>query len=303
MSDLRTLTRRTRRSGRLLLAVSVAALLTALAGCGSDAGSGGSDDATSAAGHAGPAAKLVPSDLKSKGTLVVATDSTYPPADFTVGGKVQGWNIDLGRAIAQQLGLRFTFAAISFDQLIPGIQAKRYDIGMSTIFITPERRKAVDFVTYFNDAKGIMVPQGGNTAVKKLSDLCGLKVAVLKGSAEAADVTKQNTACKNAGSKPITTKVFPSQNDANLALSSGRAQVDLADWQTLSYIAKKASGKFTVTGKYDVVPAGIALPENSSFIKAVRAAMKSLIADGQYRKILSKWGVSSGAITEPDIVR
>ena len=95
---------------------------------------------------------------------------------------------------------------------------------------------------------------------------------------------------------------FGDQNQVNLAVSSGRADVGFADSQVAAYIVKQSNGQFQNSGTpFGVAPYGIALPKGNGMAKAVLAAMKELISDGTYKKLLAKWGVQSGGITSPVI--
>ena len=96
--------------------------------------------------------------------------------------------------------------------------------------------------------------------------------------------------------------VYPDQNSANLAVLSGRAQVGMADSPVAAYIVKKSGGQFKLTGKsYDTAPYGIAIPKGSGLAKPILTALKTLMRNGTYMAILKKWGVQSGAITQPRI--
>ena len=100
----------------------------------------------------------------------------------------------------------------------------------------------------------------------------------------------------------VKVSVFPDQNGANLALSSGRAQVGMADSPVAAYIVKQSRGRFKLTGKvYGTAPYGIAIPKGNGMAKPLLDALKALMADGTYKAILAKWGVQAGAITNPKI--
>ena len=294
---------------RLMLTAAVCAAL--VAGCGSSKSSntatsgtaGSTGTATGSTGSASKAAALVPSAVKSKGTLKVAADATYPPNEFLAsdGKTVQGMDADLANALAGALGLKVDVVNATFDAIIPGLASHKYDLGMSSFTDTKEREKTVDFVTYFNAGTSFYVKTGG-PAITSLSDLCGKKVAVEKGTTQADDVTAQAKKCKAAGKPAPSLQTFPDQNGANLALSSGRADVGMADSPVAAYQVKKSGGQFKLSGQpYGEAPYGIAIPKDAGMTKAVLAAMKSVIADGTYMKIMKKWGLQSGAITSPAI--
>jgi polar amino acid transport system substrate-binding protein len=95
---------------------------------------------------------------------------------------------------------------------------------------------------------------------------------------------------------------FPDQNGANLAISSGRAQVGMADSPVAAYQIKQSSGQFKLVGQpYGTAPYGIAIPKNSGLAAPVKAALEELMKNGQYKSILTRWGIASGAIDNPTI--
>jgi polar amino acid transport system substrate-binding protein len=287
----------------LMLAVCVALV----AGCGSSDNSSSSTTATGQGSAAGgtdaKAAALVPAAIKSKGTLKVAADATYPPNEFLAanGKTVQGMDADLADAIAKKLGLKANVVNATFDAIIPGLASHKYDLGMSSFTDTKEREKTVDFVTYFSAGTSFYIKKGG-PKINTLADLCGEKVAVEKGTTQADDVTAQAKKCKAAGKPEPNLQTFPDQNGANLAISSGRAEVGMADSPVAAYQVEKSSGQFELSGQpYGTAPYGIAIPKDIGMTKAVLAAVKAVMADGTYTKIMKKWGLEDGAINNPAI--
>jgi polar amino acid transport system substrate-binding protein len=249
-------------------------------------------------------AAQVPASYKEKGTLTVAADATYAPNEFIAsdGKTVVGMDADLAKAIASAMGLKANIVNATFDSIIPGIQANKFDLGMSSFTDTKARQKVVDFVTYFSAGTSFYVKAQGGPTINTLADLCGHTVAVERGTTQADDATAQSAKCKKAGKPSVTVSVYPDQNGANLALSSGRAQVGMADSPVAAYIVKQSNGQFKLSGKpYATAPYGIAVPKKSGLAKPVLAAVKALMANGTYKSILAKWGISSGAITSPKI--
>ena len=284
-------------------------VVLALAGCGSSGGGSSSSSSTPAATTKSPGtdrsvAKLVPSSVKSSGKLTVAADASYAPNEFigSNGKSVEGMDADLAKALASVMGLKADVKNETFDSIIPGLSAKKYDLGMSSFTDTKARQKVVDFVTYFSAGTSFYTKAQGGPAVNGLADLCGLKVAVEKGTTQQADATAQSKKCTAAGKKPVTVSVFPDQNGANLALSSGRAQVGMADSPVADYQVKQSNGQFKLTGTpYGTAPYGIAMNKQTGLDKAVLAGVKTLMSDGDYKAILSRWGIGSGAISSPVI--
>jgi polar amino acid transport system substrate-binding protein len=173
---------------------------------------------------------------------------------------------------------------------------------MSSFTPTKAREKVVDFVTYFKAGMGFYVKSSGAPKVTNLGSLCGLTVAVESTTTEEAAAQAQSTKCTKAGKKAVKVSPFGTQTEANLAVSSGRAQVGFADSEVVSYIVKQSAGRFKLAGKpFDFLPYGIALPKGNGMAKPIRAAVKYLIKQGAYHKILVHWGVQGGAISSPKI--
>jgi polar amino acid transport system substrate-binding protein len=285
------------------LALALAAVVAA--GCGSDDNGGATTAAQPPASAKAPnVVPGVPAAVKAKGTLTVAADASYAPNEFIGedGKTVEGMDADLGKALAAAMGLKAKVVNATFDSIIPGLAAHKYDLGMSSFTDTKEREKTVDFVTYFSAGTSFFTKAQGAPPVEGLESLCGLTVAVEKGTTQQDDATAQSKKCKSAGKKEVNVLTFPDQNGANLALSSGRAQVGMADSPPAAYQVKKSNGQFKLVGKqYGTAPYGIAIPKDLGLTQAVLAAVKQVMADGQYKQILDKWGISAGAITTPQI--
>ena len=268
-------------------------------GGGNNSTSNGSTAGSSSSSSAGsPAAALVPASIKSKGTLTIAFDATYAPDESIDkdGKTIVGFDADLAKAVAADMGLKATLVNATFDTIIPSLQSGKYDVGFSSFTDTKEREKVVDFVTYFQAGEGFYVKAGSTKKFDGLASLCNAKVAVEKGTTEETDAQAQGKKCK------VTVLSFADQNAANLAVSSGRADVGFLDSQIADYIVKQSNGQFASTGTaFEVAPYGIALPQGNGMAPAVLQAIKDLMANGQYTSILTKWGVQAGAITNPVI--
>lgn len=301
-------TRKVRKPLLATAAISVAALIAAACGSPGNGGGGGGGSAStpspSATGSVASIASQVPSAIRNKGTLVVATDATYAPMEFIAsdGKTVIGADADLAKALGQVMGLKVNMTNATFDTILPGLQSGKYDLGMSAFTDTLERQKIVDFVTYFEAGTSFYVKSSGGPAIQSLADLCGHTVAVEKGTTQQADAQAQTTKCRNSGKAAVTVQVYNDQNAVNLALSSGRAEVAMADSPVAEYQVKQSKGQFKTTGpSYANAPYGIAIPKGSGMTQPVLAALKHLMDDGTYMQILKRWGLQSGAISNPGI--
>ena len=295
---------------RLLARIGAPVLVVlALAGCGSSNNSSSTQTtaSTAASASSGAVASIaaqVPAAVKSKGTLIVATEAQYAPNEFIApdGHTIIGMDPDLVTALAEVMGLKAKFVNANFETIIPGLAAGRYDLGASSFTDTKEREKTVDFVTYYNAGISFYAKATANPGVNELKDICGKTVAVEKGTVEQEESEAQSKKCGKEGKKSVTVLSFPGQNAVNLAIASGRAEVGLADSPVVAYQIKQSSGQFKLVGKtYAFAPYGFAIPKTSGMATPMLAAMKELIANGKYKAVLEKWGLEDGAITEPKI--
>jgi polar amino acid transport system substrate-binding protein len=254
---------------------------------------------SSSGGSANPAVvALVPSALKSKGTLTVAADASYAPDEFigSDGHTVVGMDADLSKALAAEMGLKANVVNATFATIIPGLAAGRYDMGASSFSDTLAREKTVDFVDYAHVGESFYTKGTGGVSIGSIADICGKTVSVESGTTEQADAKTQSAKCTKAGKPAVNVLVFNTQTEANLAVSSGRAQLGFADTPVADYQVKQSGGEFKIVGApYATGPYGLAIPKNG-LDKAVLAAMQDLVKNGTYSSILAKWGLSGIAI-------
>jgi polar amino acid transport system substrate-binding protein len=290
---------------RVLARAGLALAVVLLAGCGSSktsstntpTGSTSTPVATNSA-----IAAQVPAAVKSKGTLIVAADASYAPNEFIApdGHTVIGMDPDLMTAIGAVLGLKVRVINATFEGIIPGLAAGRYDIGASSFTDTKEREKTVDFVTYLNVGQAFLTKSAGPKP-NTLADLCGHTVAVEKGTVEQEGGAAQAKKCSSEGKPALKLLVYPDQNGANLALSSGRAEVDYADSPIIAYQVRQLGVDVRSSPTFSPEPYGLAIPKGNGMAKPVLEAMKELMRNGTYAAILKKWQLQSAAISNPVI--
>lgn len=245
-------------------------------------------------------AGMVPEDVKSDGRIFVGHDETYPPNEFVnADNEVVGMNVDLGRAIGQKLGLDVEYANASFDGLIAGLAANKYELAISSFTINAERMEQVDMVSYFSAGTSLGVLKGNPEQIT-MDTLCGKSVGVQKGTVQVEDLTARNEECAEAGKPAIDVQQLQNQTDVNLALTSKRVQAMLADSPVVDYAVQQTDGQLEVVGDpYDTAPYGIAVPKaEGRFAEAIQGAVQALMDDGTYQAILEKWGVQRGAVDE-----
>jgi polar amino acid transport system substrate-binding protein len=298
-----------RRMNFVLGSLLVAMLLIGCGATGTGNSAASSQDRGSAAAIPSVArdvalAAKVPPAVAADGALVIGTDASYAPVDFTAsdGRTIIGLDIDLGTAVAQKLGLTAQFVNGSFDGLIPGLSAGRYELLMSAFTINKNRLQEVHMVSYLSAGTSLAVLKG-NPDNLSVDRLCGQTVAVQKGTVQVGDLMERSASCIQAGQPAITLQQFPAQTDVTLALTAKRADAMLADSPVADYAVQQAQGQLEVVGQpYATTPYGVVVPKDSGeYPQAVLGALRALINDGTYDRILQKWGVQSGAIADPEL--
>jgi len=245
-------------------------------------------------------AATVPASVHSAGTLTVAMDATYPPNEFIApdGSTIVGMDADLTNAITQTLGLKAKLVNATFDTIIPALVSGKYGMGASSFTDTKARQSQVDFVDYFSAGESFYVKSGSALNFTDISVICGHSIAVESGTTEETDAKTQAAKCVAAGKPKANVLVFSTQTEANVAVSSGRADAGFADSPVAAYIVATSNGVFQNSGPpLTVAPYGLALPKGNGMAAPVAAAVNLLITNGIYHQILVKWGVQAGAIT------
>jgi polar amino acid transport system substrate-binding protein len=207
-------------------------------------------------------------------------------------------------AIAKTLGVTVKEHNVTFDSILLGIGAGTYQVGDSSFTDEKSREKQVNFVDYFQAGEGVYAKVSTTAKFTGLKSLCGFSVAVESGTTEQKDAQKTAKTCSS--SKKLNVLSYPTQTEADLAVSSGTATFGFLDSQVAGYVVSQNKGVFKLVGQaIEVAPYGIATPKTSNgkqLAVAMQAALKTLIANGTYGAILKKWGVTAGALTSSKIV-
>jgi polar amino acid transport system substrate-binding protein len=279
------------------------------AGCGGDNDDNGTTGTTAAGGEltATPGinvprdeaiASAAASAVNQSGQLSIASDATYPPMEFFAKDNsttVIGADADISKALGQIMGLQARVENTPFDSILPGLTAGKYDLGISSFTDTKDREKTNDFVTYAQAGTSFYASTSSDLEPKTLEDLCDHSVAIEKGTTQQEDAEAQAKKCN------VDVQVYPDQNGANLAISSGRAEVGMADSPVAAYIVEQSNGQFKLGDAYGVAPYGIAMKKGSALAQPLLDAVKKLYDDGTMQKIFDYWQLPDTAIDNPQI--
>jgi polar amino acid transport system substrate-binding protein len=285
------------------LAMLATVSIFALTGCAAETATENTADGTIAVDET--AAALVPAEFKDG--ISVASDIPYAPMElFDENDNPTGFDYDLSQAIAAKLGVTLSFEDQDWDGIIPSLQSGTHDIIMSGMNDTIERQEVLDFVDYFSAGFAVVVAKGNPEGIKSFADLCGKVVAIQTATAQIDLINAVNPSC----AKKIEVLEFPTDGDAQNAIRAGKAVAGVNDGQVAAYTAQTAGDGeyFEIVAPSDA-PDGYTsaltgvgvLKKNTGLTAAIQAAINSLIADGNYAKLLEKWNLSAFAVTEATI--
>ncbi|MGW3420161.1 ABC transporter substrate-binding protein [Streptomyces phaeochromogenes] len=308
-------TRRTTAAQSRIAAVGAIAVAGALllTGCGDQTKDKDSGSSESADSSAAPLADQLPKAVRDKGVIKVGSDIAYAPVEFKDdAGKTVGIDPDLADAMGKQLGVKFEFENGTFDTLLTGLRSKRYDIAMSAMTDTKDRQEGidadtgkkvgegVDFLDYFTAGVSIYTKQGDDQGIKTWDDLCGKKIVVQRNTVS-NDLAKAQAKKCPAGKK-LSIEAFDNDQQAQTRLRAGGADAGSSDFPVAAYAAKTSGGgkDFVVVGEQvEAAPYGIAIAKSNTELRdALKAALDAIIKNGEYDKIIAKWGVEAGAVKE-----
>lgn len=262
----------------------------ALAACLGLAACGGAPATTSGSTDTGSATTTEASgdfSTLTDGTITFATSPDYPPFENLEDGEYVGLDMDLGRAIAEELGLKCEYTNIDFDGILPAIVAGgQADAGLSGISVTPEREEQVDFSTpYYVDNQAVATMSSDTTITEdNATDALnqeGVKIAVQSGS------TGEAFAGENFPNAELVS--FPNFTDAFAAVASGQANAVCGN---SAVVSQMLSGAYTdlhtvytsATGEEYAIAVS---KDNPELLAAINDAIEKLDKDGTIDELIA----------------
>ena len=256
-------------------------------------------------------ATIPPDELVVASKLTVCSDLPYPPQEyFDANGDPIGADIEIGAEIAKRLGLKEAVENTVFDTIIAALQGNKCDIIISAMDIRPDRLAQLAMIPYFKSGQGFVVAKGNPDGIKATTDLCGKSVGVESGTSEYDHLNGTgsykpadglNNQCVAAGKGKIDIQPFAKDSDALLALQSGKVSAYFTDLPVAAYYVKQQPDQFELAPlNLNPVTQGIAISKDASraqLVAGVKAALDSMIADGSYLQILTKYNLQTGAVT------
>jgi len=240
-------------------------------------------------------AAAVPKFYRDRGELVVGANPDIAPIKFIdEDGEISGFTPELLSAAAKVLGLKLRLTQASFDALVPGLSAGRFDVLLSLADFK-SRQLAVTFIDYLNMGETVVALPSTKLTLRSLEEMCGLQVAVPKGSGAIPESGRISEKCVREGKPAVTLATYPDSNMALLSVTTGASQVAWVDSPTGYYNAHKFPAKYKVIYFTYKAPYGIGFgtdEKGKQLASAVQKALLKLQKVGLYEALLTKWALS-----------
>lgn len=223
-------------------------------------------------------------------TLRIATEGTYPPFNFVnASGEVQGFDIDIANALCAEMKVECKIETFSWDGLIPGLNAGKFDAIVASMSITEKRKEAVNFTQPYYQAGAVIVAPK-NVEMDTTPESLAKKVIGVQRSSSYGQLLK-------AKYPAVTIREYDKNEEHNLDLASGRVDAVMAQRLFMQQWLDSAEGAdFEVKGKtffdtqYLGPGAGIALRKNDEALqKRFDAALKTIMENGTYDEINNRY--------------
>ncbi len=244
----------------------------------------------------------LPKRIADAGRLVIGTSPNYPPITYKdpYSMRLTGFDIELGEAIARELGVSVEWSEIAFAQMLPALKTGRIDMILAFMADTEERSKTFDFVDYLRSVAVVSV-RASDAATASLTGLCGKRVGASRAGTWPGDIAKWSAMHCEAKDKPaVVVSGTEGSFDARMQLKMGRLDAAIHGSETLDYFEKLDPGLYVPIGS-PFASKLVGIPflktnEGNALRDAVKAALERLKAAGTYRAIVSKYGVETGAL-------
>ncbi|MDH0749403.1 ABC transporter substrate-binding protein [Pseudomonas sp. GD03842] len=247
----------------------------------------------------------LPASIKEKGEITAAIVPNYPPMDFkdTSTNTLTGFDVDLGSALAERLGVKIKWQETAFEQMVSGLVTKRFDIILSGMTDTAERQKSVTFIDYFTSGPQLYTLTK-NTELNQLTDVCGKKVGTSRRTTWPAEITAWSKEhCEAAGKPAIVVSGTEGSADARAQLRQGRLDAAMQGSETIPYLMSQEKDTYKPIGQaISKQFTGLGVSKSSpELAKAIADALQAMIDDGTYGKILKKWELEQGAVSKAEM--
>ena len=216
----------------------------------------------------------------------IGTEGAYPPFNFVdSNGELQGFDVDISKALCDRMGAECTFVKQDWDGIIPALLGKKFDAIVASMSITEERKMAVDFSERYYTNKLQFVGKKGMAFDTSAAALKGKSIGAQRATISGDWLEKNRPGAD--------IKLYDTQENAYLDLASGRVDAVLADaLVNYEWVQSDAGKGFEFKGEpvFDGDLIGIAVRKGENGLREkLNKAIKSIVADGTYAKINAKY--------------
>ena len=240
------------------------------------------------------AAKLV-----EGGALTYGVAASFAPLEFQKDGQITGLDIDLATELTKRLKMTPKPLNMEFKGLIPALQGERIDVINSGMYINPARSEQVDFIPYLKVGTQVVVQATNPSNITgRDNSLCGKTIAVTLGGIQESYARQDDKRCKDAGLSGITVQTLPTAQDSALSLRQGRADAIFNSTPGVAELMTQVPGVYKPVGAEfeSSTRIGIATRKGDTAMQsAITAALKEIVADGAYKKLIEKWNFPASA--------
>lgn len=225
--------------------------------------------------------------------LRLGIEAAYPPFAFKqADGSIAGFDVDIGVALCAEMKVECQWVEQEFDGLIPSLKVKKVDAVLSSLTITDERRKSVDFTGKYYYSPARLTMKEGTVVSDDFSSLSGKRIAVQRAT------TTDRFASEVLAPKGVEVVRYSSQNEIFLDLTAGRLDATLADVVNIDdgFLKTDAGKGFALVGpdytdeKYFGNGAGIAVRKgDKALADKISAAILAIRANGKYKEVQDKY--------------
>jgi polar amino acid transport system substrate-binding protein len=256
-----------------------------------------------ALGLAAPSkAAELPDRIKKAGKIVVATMPNYAPITFKdpATNKLTGFDIDLGEALAKELGVGIEWQEIAFAQMIPSLQTGRVDLALAGMSDLPARREIVDFVDYMKSGAQFYTSPAMAATIKVPEDLCGKKVGASRSTNWPRQIAEWSQAnCVAKGKPAIEAIGTEGSADARTQLKTQRIDAAVQGNETLPYFQQQEPNTYVLIGEaFTTSLSGIPVLKTDTQLRdAIKEGLERLQQKGAYDEILKKYGLQANKLS------
>ncbi|MFP1867314.1 ABC transporter substrate-binding protein [Lonsdalea quercina] len=232
--------------------------------------------------------------------LKVGADLTYPPYNYLDNHKPAGFDAEFIQLVATELNTKPEFIDTRFANLIMGLNTGKFDVIASSLYITPERAKQIDFIPYVKTGGVLIARKGDPFQPTELGMLCGKKVSSISGAAWVLKMSQgSKTLCVDKGLKPIDIREFPTAPEASQAVLSRAVDVQFDDAAVAFDVAQKTQKLTVSSGIVYPILIGLGVKKgNQEKFSSLNTAVQTVIKSPEYQQLLEKYHLKAYSPSE-----